>query len=104
MPTRCASSRSIDRDLARLEHEADDGPPAERLDRLRRIRAERSRAVMDDIQAEAKRITLAYPRSHQLADGARYILDYWDGLTRFLVHPEVPPDPPRGLAAARLAQ
>jgi hypothetical protein len=78
--------------LARLEHEAADGPPTELLDRRRRIRAERSRAVMDQIHQEAKRIATVYHGRHQLADGARYILDYWAGLTRFLDHPELPPD------------
>jgi hypothetical protein len=78
--------------LARLEREADDGPPDERRARRRRIRAERSRGVMDQIKAEATRMVGAYPASHQLADGARYILDYWDGLTRFLDNPDLPPD------------
>ena len=64
----------------------------ERLDRLRRIRAERSSPIMDQLKVEATRIASAYPASHQLADGARYILDYWDGLTRFLTRPELPPD------------
>jgi hypothetical protein len=80
------------RDLARLEGEADNGPPAERLDRRRRIRTQRSRAVMDQIKAEAERIATCYPGCHQLADGARYFITYWDGLTRFLDHPELPPD------------
>jgi hypothetical protein len=80
------------RDLARLEHEADDGPPAELLDRRRRIRNERSRPIMAQIKAEAERIATRYPANHQLGDGAKYILDYWDGLTRFLDHPELPPD------------
>ncbi len=80
------------RDLARLEREADDGPTAQLLDRRRRIRSERSRGIMDQIKAEAERIATRYPGSHQLAHGARYITDYWDGLTRFLDHPELPPD------------
>ena len=80
------------RDLARLEHEADDGPPADLLDRRRRIRAERSRPIMDQIKAEAERIAARYPATHQLGDGAHYIIDYWYGLTRFLDHPELPPD------------
>ena len=80
------------RDLARIEHLAEDGPPEELLDRRRRLRHERSRPVMANIRAEAERIAHAYPGSHQLADGARYIIDYWDGLTRFLDHPELPPD------------
>jgi hypothetical protein len=79
-------------ELARLEREADDGPPDERLDRRRRIRDTRSREVMQRIHQEAERIATAYPYRHQLADGARYILDYWNGLTRFLDHPELPPD------------
>ena len=80
------------RDLARLEHQAADGPPTELLDRRRRIRAECSRPLMEQIKAEAERIAARYPASHQLADGAHYISDYWDGLTRFLDHPELPPD------------
>jgi hypothetical protein len=90
-----ADARGIVRlyaELARLEHEADAGPPEERLACLREIRGGRSRAVMQKIHAEATRIAGAYPGRHQLADGARYILDYWEGLTRFLDHPDLPPD------------
>lgn len=83
---------SLYRDLARLEHEPDAAPPAERLDLRRRLRHERGRPIMAAIRSEAERIAKAYPPSHQLADGARYITDYWDGLARFLDHPEVPPD------------
>lgn len=79
-------------ELARLEHEADEGPPPDLLERRRRIRAERSRDVMQRIHMEATRISRVYTDRHQLGDGARYILDYWDGLTRFLDHPELPPD------------
>lgn len=79
-------------ELARLEREAADGPPEGLLDRRRRIRAERSRAVMDRIHQEAERIAKAYPGAHQLADGARYIRDHWAGLTRFLDQPELPTD------------
>ena len=80
------------RDLARLEHEAAKGPPPETLDRRRKIRSEQSRPVMEQIKAEAERIAARYPATHQLGDGAHYIIDYWDGLTRFLDHPELPPD------------
>lgn len=80
------------RRLARIEHQADDGPPADRLDRLRILRAERARPLMAELRAEAERMIGAYPGSHQLADGARYILDHWDGLARFLDHPDLPPD------------
>ena len=31
-------------------------------------------------------------QSHQLADGARYVLGDWNGLTRFLDHLDDPPD------------
>ena len=79
-------------ELARLERESADGPPDGLLDRRRRIRAERSRAVMDRIHQEAERIAKVYHGTHQLADGARYILDHWPGLTRFLDHPELPTD------------
>jgi hypothetical protein len=80
------------RDLARLEHEAAAGPPSELLDRRRQIRAERSRPLMEQIKAEAERLAARYPGTHQLGDGAQYIIDYWEGLTRFLDHPELPPD------------
>ena len=79
-------------ELARLEHEAAEGPPGELLDRRRRIRTERSRDVMDRIHREATRIASVYPGRHQLADGAQYILDHWAGLTRFLHQPELPTD------------
>ena len=80
------------RELARLEHEAAEGPPGELLDRRRRIRAERSRPLMEQIKAEAQRIAARYPGTHQLGDGAQYIIDYWEGLSRFLDHPELPTD------------
>ena len=47
---------------------------------------------MDQIHAEAESIAKAYPGTHQLAEGAQYIRTYWHGLTRFLNHPELPPD------------
>ena len=47
---------------------------------------------MEQLHAEAASIVKAYPGTHQLADGAQYILTYWDGLTRFLDHPELPTD------------
>jgi hypothetical protein len=78
--------------LARLEHDADDGPPDALLERRRHIRDTSSREVMQRIHQEAARIATAYPYQHQLADGARYIIDHWNGLTRFLDHPELPPD------------
>ena len=80
------------RDLARLEHEAAKGPPPEILNRRRTIRAEQSRPIMEQIKAEAERIAARYPATHQLGDGAHYIIDYWEGLTRFLDHPELPTD------------
>ena len=80
------------RDLARLEHEAAKGPPPEILDRRRTIRSESSRSVMAQIKTEAERIAARYPATHQLGDGAHYLIDYWDGLTRFLDHPELPTD------------
>ncbi len=79
-------------ELARLEREATAGSPDELLDRRRRMRTEHSRAVMERIRQEAERIATVYHGKHLLADGAQYILDYWDGLTRFLDHPELPPD------------
>ena len=80
------------RDLARLEHQPDDLPLPQRLERRRESRRTQGREILNTIRAEAERIVTAYPPSHQLADGARYILSYWDGLTRFLDHPDVPPD------------
>jgi hypothetical protein len=80
------------RKLARLEHQAADGPPDALLARRQRLRDQDARPVMADLKAEAERIVAAYPASHQLADGARYILDHWDGLTRFLDQPDLPPD------------
>jgi hypothetical protein len=80
------------RRLARIEHRADDGPPESRLDRLIALRQQDSAPLMAEIRTEAERIATAYPHAHQLADGARYILDYWDGLTRFLAHPALPMD------------
>jgi hypothetical protein len=80
------------RDLARLEHQPDDLALPQRLERRRELRSSKGREIMGSIRAEAERIATAYPPSHQLADGARYILDYGDGLTRFLDHPDVPPD------------
>jgi hypothetical protein len=47
---------------------------------------------MEQIKAEAERLAARYPGPHQLGDGAQYIIDYWEGLTRFLDHPELPPD------------
>jgi hypothetical protein len=87
-----ASMIDLYRQLARLECEADDGPPEELIDRRRRIRDQRSRPLMAKIKAEAERIAARHPGTHQLADGAQYIIDYWKGLTRFLDHPELPPD------------
>ena len=47
---------------------------------------------MATIRAEAERIAAIYPSSHQLGDGAKYIIDYWEWLTRFLDDPDLPPD------------
>lgn len=80
------------RDLYRLEHQAEDGPPDQLLERRRRIRNERSRPIMAQIRQEAARIAAAYPGRHQLAEGARYIVTHWDGLSRCLDHPDVPLD------------
>jgi len=80
------------RDLARREHEADDGPIAELRDRRRRIRAEHSRPIMEQIKITAQHTLDAYGKVHQLGDGAQYILDYWHGLTRFLDDPDLPTD------------
>ena len=79
-------------ELYRLEHAAEDGPPAGLLDRRRRIRAEQTTPVMDRIAAEAKRIADAYPSRHALAVGARYIGNHDADLRRFLANPLLPPD------------
>ena len=80
------------RSLARIEHQAAEGPPDDLLARRQRLRDQASRPLMADLKAEAERIVANHPGSHQLADGARYILDYWEGLTRFLDQPDLPPD------------
>jgi transposase len=80
------------RDLARIEHEAAAGPQGELLDRRRQMRSQRSRPIMDAIRDYAAKTATAYPTSHQLADGARYILDYWPQLSRFLDEPILPMD------------
>ena len=80
------------RELARAEHDADPGPPAELLDRRRRIRAERGRPIMEKILALARETLAAYGKVHQLGDGALYIIDHWAGLTRFLDDPLLPTD------------
>ena len=80
------------REIARLEHEAATGPPGELLDRRRRIRAERSRPIMEQIRAVAQATVTAYGTTHALGDGASYIIDHWDGLTRFLDDPLLPTD------------
>ncbi|MEK7423314.1 MAG: IS66 family transposase, partial [Actinomycetota bacterium] len=80
------------REIARLEHEADAGPPGEVLDRRRRIRTERSRPIMEQIRETAHATLAAYGKAHQLGDGALYIIDHWHGLTRFLDDPTLPTD------------
>lgn len=80
------------RDLARAEHDADAGPPDELHERRRRIRAERSRPIMERILAHAQATLAAYGKAHQLGDGALYIIDHWAGLTRFLDDPLMPTD------------
>ena len=80
------------RQLASIEHETDEAPPDDRRERRRQLRDTRSRPIMAELRAEAERIAARYPPSHQLADGSRYIIDYWDGLARHLDHPDVPPD------------
>jgi hypothetical protein len=79
-------------ELYRAEHDADDGPPEEMLARRRRLRAERTRPIMQRIRSEAERIAAAHPHGHQLAVGARYILNHFTDLCRFLDDPLLPPD------------
>ena len=83
---------SLYRELARSEHDADDGPPAELLNRRRRIRSERGRPIMEQILTLARETLAAYGKAHQLGDGALYIIDHWAGLTRFLDDPLLPTD------------
>jgi transposase len=80
------------RDLYRCEHDADSGPPEGLLDRRRRIRDERSRPIMAQILLLARATLAAYGKAHQLGDGALYIIDHWDGLSRFLDDPLMPID------------
>jgi hypothetical protein len=80
-------------EVYRLEALArDGGPPTELFERRRRIRHEQTRQVMERIKVEAERIAVAYPFSHDLAEGARYIIKHWDLLIRFLGEPLLPPD------------
>jgi transposase len=79
-------------ELYRAEHHADDGPPDGLLARRQRIRAERSRPIMQRIRSEAERIAAAQAHSHELAVGARYILNHFTDLCRFLDDPLLPPD------------
>jgi Transposase IS66 family len=80
------------RDIARLECEAAKGP------RLGSSTDDAESALKapdrswTQIKSESERIAARYPATHQLGDGAHYLIDYWDGLTRFLDHPELPPD------------
>jgi hypothetical protein len=80
------------RDLNRCEHDADSGPPEGLLDRRRRIRDEHSRPIMAQILQLAHATLAAYGKVHQLGDGALYIIDHWDGLSRFLDDPLMPID------------
>jgi len=79
-------------EVYRLEHLAAAGPPNELLDRRRRIRDQQTRPLMERIRTEATRIAGAYPFSHELAEGARYIGNQFDSLIRFLDNPLLPPD------------
>lgn len=79
-------------EVYRIEHLADEGPTAGLLERRRNLRRDRTRPVMNRIQTEAKRIAGSRPAHHDLARGARYIIDHFDRLTRFLDDPLLPPD------------
>ena len=80
------------RELANAEHDAKDGPPNEIIERRQRIRTERSRMIMEKILAHARETLAAYGPAHQLGDGAKYIIDHWNGLSRFLDDPHLPTD------------
>ena len=47
---------------------------------------------MKDLHDEVTRIAKSIPKSHPIGDGAHYILDHWEGLTRFLDQPDMPFD------------
>ncbi len=79
-------------ELYAIEHEANAGPPDQILRRRAELRRTRSSVIMVKIRAEAERIATAYHAKHPLADGARYIIDYFPLLTKFLGDPLLPPD------------
>lgn len=79
-------------ELYAVEHEANAGPPDGLLDRRDRLRRERSAPILDRIEQEAARIATAYPFSHPLAEGARYIANQRERLRRYLTQPLLPPD------------
>jgi hypothetical protein len=56
------------------------------------LRDERSRPLMAQILELARATLAAYGKVHQLGDGALYIIDHWDGLSRFLDDPQMPID------------
>ena len=85
-----------------LEHEAAQGPPEELLPRRAKIRAERTKKIMEKITSEADRISKIYCESHTLAVGARYIINHYVDLIAFLNNPRLPPDNNAAEAALRI--
>lgn len=57
-----------------------------------RLRNDKPRCLMADLKANAEHIASDYPGSRQLPNGVHYILNHWDGLTRCLNQPDLPPD------------
>lgn len=79
-------------EIYRIEAEANQAPPAERLSKRLALRQQYSRAIMDGIHAESQRICTQRAFSHTLAAAARYILNQWPKLITFLDNPQLPPD------------
>ena len=90
--TDCLRVIAIFSRLAACEREANEGPADQLLQRRRKLREERARPAMKDLHDEVTRIAKSIPKSHPIGDGAHYILDHWEGLTRFLDQPDMPFD------------
>lgn len=81
-------------ELFRIERQSARDPPpegknpSERLERLRRIRDERSRAVIKALECWAMELKVL-PQS-SLGRAMKYMVDHWKGLVRFLEDPRIP--------------
>jgi len=83
---------AIEREVPRLPRGTPDEAKAGVIALRRRLRAERSRAIVDELREcgyATKPVTL--PQS-SLGKAIEYMLSLWAGLTRFLVDPRVPLD------------